>query len=107
VIVAKVFNNRRRAATTRLEEAVGPQHARFGHGNYNPDTAANVNSVVIPHPISGVARALLGNYNIPGQRRQRTLQDIPERSTPPMRTGSTSYEPGRHGKSGSLGLKDL
>ncbi len=78
VIVAKVFNNKTpsRGYTAEALQSHGTHVAGTVACNFG--TAANVDGVAIPHPISGVApRALLGNYNIfPGDVTNARSEDI-------------------------------
>ncbi|HEX9051737.1 MAG TPA: S8 family serine peptidase [Anaeromyxobacter sp.] len=78
VIVAKVFNNKT-PSRGYTAEAI-QEHGTHVSGTVacNFGTAATVDGVAIPHPISGVApRALLGNYNIfPGDDGNARSEDI-------------------------------
>jgi minor extracellular serine protease Vpr len=78
VIAAKVFNNKTPSQnfTAKAVQEHGTHVAGTVACNFN--TAANVNGVVIPHGISGVApRALLGNYNVfPGPVGNARSEDI-------------------------------
>jgi len=112
VIVAKVFNNKT-PSRHYTPEAV-QDHGTHVSGTVacNFGTAANVNGVVIPHPISGVApRALLGNYNVfPGNVDNARSEDILNALDAAYADGfdvANMSLGGTHGKSGSLGLKDL
>ncbi len=65
VIVARVFNNKTPAKHYTAEALQDHGTHVAGTVACNYGTAANVDGVAIPHPISGVApRALLGNYNV-------------------------------------------
>jgi minor extracellular serine protease Vpr len=112
VIAAKVFNNKT-PSRHYTPEAVG-EHGTHVAGTVgcNYGTAANVNGVPIPHPISGVApRALLGNYNvfpadIANARSEDILNALDAAYTDGFDIANMSLG-GTHGKSGRLGIQDL
>ncbi len=78
VIVARVFNMK--TPSMHFTPEALQDHGTHVAGTVacNFDTPANVNGVVIPHGISGVApRALLGNYNVfPGNVLNARSEDI-------------------------------
>ena len=78
VIAARVFNNKTPSLGFTPEAIQSHGTHVAGTVACNAGTAAVLNGVAIPHPISGVApRALLGNYNVfPGDVLNARLEDI-------------------------------